>query len=69
MLYVLAAVCGVSAAALLLVRKKIPLRAAGMAAASLAMESAETINPAMSAEALAERIQEMKNRITTEERI
>ena len=43
--------------------------AAGMAAASLAMESAETINPAMSAEALTTRMQSMKNRITTEERI
>lgn len=43
--------------------------AAGMAAATLAMESAETINPAMSAEALAERIQNIKNRITTEEMI
>jgi pseudouridine kinase len=43
--------------------------AAGMAAASLAMESTETINPAMSAEALTTRMQSMKNRITTEERI
>ena len=40
MLYVLAAVCGVSAAALLLVRKKIPLRAAGMAAALLVAAAA-----------------------------
>ena len=40
MLYVLAAVCGVSAAALLLVRKKIPLRAGGMAAALLVAAAA-----------------------------
>ena len=41
--------------------------AAGMAAATLAMEGAETINPALSAEALENRICEIKNEISTEE--
>ena len=40
---------------------------AGMAAASLAMEGEETINPAMSHDALQTRIQEIKTRIELEE--